>query len=357
MTGTNPMESDCTSSSGNVSLVKCSLKWGASLVLVAFLIARTDFQPLTASIADYGFNLFRLSLGFLFCSFSVFLTLVRWKTLLSAFGVSAETSEVRRIGLFSYALNLLALGSLGGDFGRAVLISRQYPSRRRDVMLSVGLDRIIGLYAMFVIAFVFAVTENLFVSENLNVRCVAWLTAAGTLLMPAGFACLSRMIHVLNPQNSATGLRRKITDLISACQGQLLTRSAFQAFLISLILRTTTAVGIYFLGTSLIGNGPGLRMHMLAASVGLLTGCLPLPFNGLGALEAVLEFAFQTLPATPCPPGYGIAVALIYRTFLLAVGVLGAIGFNWQPAKAEPQKSRPTPRFDSSVVLVSHLAE
>ena len=329
------------------ALIKCFLKWTASLAMVCFLLAKTDFQQLTSSLSAYRFDPVKFSLGFLSCGFSVFLTLIRWKSLLSALGVEAETSDVMRVGLFSYGLNLLALGSVGGDLGRAVLLSRHHSDKRSEVILSVAVDRVIGLYAMFFVAFFFSLSENLFNSTNRNVQIVAWVTLAVTVLMPASIASLNWLTGILHARSPGASLQRKLIELKSKCTGRIRAGAIFRAFLTSLILRASTAIGIFFLGTSLIGDAPGIRLHLLAASIGLLTGCLPLPLNGLGALEAVLEFAFQTFSTAPCPVGYGIALGLLYRVFLLVVGVLGAIIFNCQLRSTKTVQLTPTPRFDS----------
>lgn len=314
------------------AVLKCLLKWGISLFIVTVLIAKTDFRQMMAGLADYQFDPSRFCLGFLFCGLSVLMTLLRWQSLLHAFRLRVPTADVLRIGLFSYALNLLALGSLGGDVGRAFLITKKNAGQRSAAVLSVAADRMIGLYAMFFIAFVFVLSEKLFLSSNHSVQLIAGITAAGTILIPVGLAAFVMLIGGLDTRSSTLSGRtiNKARNLVSECQGQY--SAIFRAFLISLLLRMTTALGIYFLGTSLIGDVPGLRIHLLAVSMALLTGCLPLPLNGLGAMESVLEFVFQTVSPTLCPPGYGIAVALLYRMFLIAVGTLGAIVFGCESA-------------------------
>ncbi|MCA9049398.1 MAG: flippase-like domain-containing protein [Planctomycetaceae bacterium] len=336
------------------ALLKCSLKWGISLAIIAVLFTKTDFRQLTSGLQTNGLNPTKFSLGFLFCSFSVYLTLVRWKSLLTAFGVAIKTSEVMRIGLLSYALNLLALGSLGGDLGRAVLISKQQPGKREAVALSVAADRVIGLYAMIVLAFVLMAAEGLFTTDSITIRTIAWLSLAGTLLLPTGYAA-ARLTTTLSAKIQVRRCRfrtlQRIADIFDSRRDSITTKVLLQAFRTSLILRLTTAVGIWFFGTALISDAPGLRIHILAASIALLTGCLPLPLNGLGAFESMLEFSFQIFPDTPCPPGYGIAVALLYRMFLLTTGVIGILIYNL-PRRERTAAARASisPQWDSVVV-------
>jgi uncharacterized protein (TIRG00374 family) len=303
------------------------LKWSVSLLLAYILVTRTDCQAMLVRLAKCQFDPALLAVGFVFCGLSVFLTLVRWNSLLAAFGVDVHKSSVMRIGLFSYALNLLALGGLGGDVGRAILITKRSPDQRQEAILSVAADRMIGLYAMIFIAFVMVVYGNLLNAADQRIRFIAGVTVFGTTTMPVGLFAATRMLQAIQANGRIAGFRlvKKIREMCSACQGQ--GGPMGKAFVTSLVLRVSTAVGIYFFGLALVADAPGLKIHLLAVSVALLTGCLPLPLNGLGAFESVLELVFQSVPGSTCPPGYGIAVALVYRVFLVAVGLLGGLLF------------------------------
>lgn len=302
-------------------------RWGLSIIIAAVLIAKTDFREILSRLSTSSFDPTMFTIGFLFCGTSVFLTLVRWRSILRAFGIDAADTEVMRIGMFSYALNLLALGSLGGDLGRAILITKDNTEKRRDAILSVGVDRIVGLYAMFVIAFVMVILGGLTSSADEKIRMTAWMTIAGTILVPVGLVLATRILRAVSMFERIRSWKPvvQLTEIADSCRGKAGILAS--AFTTSLILRTSTAVGIYFLGRSLMPEVPAVQFHLLAVSLALLTGCLPLPLNGLGAFETVLEFLFQTLPGTNCPPGYGVAVALVYRLFLVAVGLLGGIVF------------------------------
>ena len=325
----------------HITILKCSLKWGLSLGIVAYLVAKTNASQLAAALIDRNFDIARLAVGVLLCSFSVFLTLFRWQQLLTAFRMPVRFADVIRIGLFSYALNLFALGNAGGDLGRAILIGKQNPGHQKAAVLSVALDRIIGLYAMFLIVAVLIFTEKLFASPDYAVQFIVALTLSMVTLLPGGAMALLKWSHIAQTSNVVhrNSSVSKCLELISACKGQ--SCDVGKALLISLTLRVTTAIGIYFLGTSLTANSPDFRVHFLAISLAMLTGCLPLPFNGLGALESTLEFAFHVFPETPCTPGYGVSVAILYRIFLLGVGILGTVIFCYDRKQPKVVSSNP----------------
>lgn len=311
-----------------MTILKCSLKWGLSLGIVIYLVANTDTSQLAATNSHGNVDPTRLAAGVLLCSFSVFLTLFRWQMLLTAFRMQVRFADVIRIGLFSYALNLFALGNAGGDLGRAILIGKQYPGHQNAAILSVAVDRIVGLYAMLLIVAVLIFTEQLFASTEQTVQFIVALTLSLVALLPVGVLALDRYSQIARMPNVVirNAFISKCLAMIADCRGK--SYDIGKALLISLTLRITTAVGIYYLGSSLLADSPDFRVHFLAISLALMTGCLPLPFNGLGALESTLEFAFHIFPDTPCPPGYGLSVALLYRIFLLVIGIMGTVVFS-----------------------------
>ncbi len=84
---------------------------------------------------------------------SVFITTIRWNMLLKGMGLHYPFGKILKLNLTGFFFNTVAPGAVGGDLVKAFYLFRaQNGSARTPAMLSILLDRIIGLYAVFTVA-------------------------------------------------------------------------------------------------------------------------------------------------------------------------------------------------------------
>ena len=84
---------------------------------------------------------------------SVFLTTMRWNMLLKGMGLHLPLRKVLNLNLTGFFFNTIAPGAVGGDLVKAFYLFReQHHGARTPAMLSILLDRIMGLYAVFAVA-------------------------------------------------------------------------------------------------------------------------------------------------------------------------------------------------------------
>ena len=86
------------------------------------------------------------------CTVAVLLTFVRWWYLVRALEVPAVSPTRIRISFWGYLFNLAPLGIVGGDLVKAVMLGHEHPQHRAKAVASVLVDRVIGLYVLFVVA-------------------------------------------------------------------------------------------------------------------------------------------------------------------------------------------------------------
>ena len=60
--------------------------------------------------------------------------------------------DAMRIGFIGYLFNLAPMGIVGGDLLKAWMLAREKPGNRAKALASVVVDRIIGLYVLFLVA-------------------------------------------------------------------------------------------------------------------------------------------------------------------------------------------------------------
>ena len=83
---------------------------------------------------------------------AVLLTFVRWWYLVRALDVPCRFPDAIRISFWGYLFNLAPLGIVGGDLVKAVMLGHEHPQHRAKAVASVLVDRVIGLYVLFLVA-------------------------------------------------------------------------------------------------------------------------------------------------------------------------------------------------------------
>ena len=104
-----------------------------------------------------------LAAAFVVMLAGILITLVRWWYLVRSVGISFSLSDAMRIGFLGYLFNLAPMGIVGGDLLKAWMLSREKPGTRARAFASVIVDRIVGLYVLFLVA-----TSGVFVTGFWN---------------------------------------------------------------------------------------------------------------------------------------------------------------------------------------------
>jgi hypothetical protein len=98
------------------------------------------------------------------------------------------------------------------------------------------------------------------------------------------------------------------------------------AMLYSFCVHAAFTFGIYLIARGLPGAAPDLVGHFVVVPMTLVTGVLPLPVNGLGAFEGVLDYLYSVYPCNPpAAPNEGLLVALGYRVVTILIAMIGVV--------------------------------
>lgn len=129
-----------------------TVKIGVSAALLSYLFyqaAQNDaFQNLWSQPKDW----LLLGLGWAVLFAVVLLTIVRWHLLLRVIALPVTWRQSLRISFLGYLFNFFSLGTVGGDALRAFLVAQRCPGRRAEAAATVIVDRVLGLFALFLLA-------------------------------------------------------------------------------------------------------------------------------------------------------------------------------------------------------------
>lgn len=278
-----------------------------------------------------------LAAAWVSCTLAVLLTFLRWWYLVRALGVPCRFRDAIRISFWGFLFNLAPLGIVGGDVVKAVMLDHEHPHNRAKAVASVLVDRVIGLYVLFLVASAAILLTGFW---QINVPDIFWtpwfnisifatcmatfcLTIAGTVALGIVLgpeALVNRAIQAIGRIPRAG---KPLESLIVAVRmynrkPQVLTLSA----LMTVGVHGLFAIGCYLIACGLPGNRLPWTQYFVVIPLSAASQVIPLP---LGPFEGILKCFYDRLPVAGSPilAGQGLVVALAYRVIMILIAVLG----------------------------------
>jgi uncharacterized protein (TIRG00374 family) len=248
------------------------------------------------------------------------LSTVRWKVLLAVQGINMtwlRTWQLFMIGMF---FNLFMLGSTGGDVVKMFLTMREAPDKRGAALLSVFIDRVIGMMALILISLAFLYFRYDILSHSSGSATLLntlLLLLAASVVVTVGMFAVSAFgwVHYLP---SWTPLRGRIVELSAAChmyaKGWRLT---IWAFLISFPLFALFFITFYCAARAFTDQLGVVDIFSVLPIVAVITA-IPISVSGIGLRESL----FISLLA---PFGVSAAVATLISVTGFLINTIGSL--------------------------------
>jgi len=235
-----------------------------------------------------------------------------------------------RLGALGFALNFVSVGSVGGDFFKAIFLAHGQPGRRTEAVASVVADRVAGLLTMLTLATVAIFAAGLLQvqSASLHVLCQAILTTAAIGWL--GFAGLMFIAPLSGPRMRLWVERLPI---VGKTVGRLLGVVALYrsrkpmvlaAFGVSLCMALTFVSAFYLIARGLPISAPTWKEQAVIVPCASLVGAIPMTPSGLGTTEYALDQLYLIMPGgSQRQEGDGFLVGFARRINDIAVAVIG----------------------------------
>ncbi|MBI5364447.1 MAG: flippase-like domain-containing protein [Planctomycetes bacterium] len=260
-----------------------------------------------------------LAMAMFFCAAVTSIT--RWWRLLAVAGCPTTWWNAFRLTFLGFFFNLVVPGLTGGDVIKAVLVVREHAKRRADALMSVIVDRGLGLLVLVALA-VFAV----WISGERFHELKLWVT----LFFGAALLGLFLVLHpfprrVLRIERLIARLpqRERIQSLDRALR--LYGEHPFEMFVATLLSvgnHACIAGGVYALGQAFGETQLTVLEYVAVVALANVISSLPLAPGGWGLGEATFGTLFHVLGASTT---LGIAVSLTYRLLVTAMNLSGGI--------------------------------
>lgn len=314
------------------SFLTTVLKWGLMVLIFAFLFYRALGNGSLRLFLDTEKDWCRLSFGFLACLGATLITFIRWKWLNNALGVPQTGREAIRLGFIGYVFNFLPMGIVGGDLAKGFLLARKNPSAKTACAVSVIIDRVIGLYVMFLVGLA-AIWGTGFIHNTQKEavfasRAIIWLTVVSTaglvfLLIPGTQNDIRRRVFKAVP--GAGPFLTRLYDAFAVYRGRpgVLLLSTLVTFAVHGLL----SVCLWQTAQGLWGRAPSLPDHLVIYPVANIGSMIPL---SAGPMEFFLDQLYPLFPCQTGEPyqlGWGLVVGIAYRLITLVIAAIGSVYF------------------------------
>lgn len=269
-----------------------------------------------------------LALGVFFVFLTMGIGVCRWQCLLRVQGIRLSNYQavwITAVGLF---FNAFLIGATGGDVLKAWYAAAAAPGRKPQAVLSVIVDRLVGLLGLFLLA-TFAVLANWRVlMEHRETQPIAFLVVGAllaaivTLILSAQRRRLAahpwwqRIQRMLPAQNLLKQLAESY-DVYGRYP-----RTLALTLLLSLGVHVTSVLAAWAIGEAIPIRGVTLAHYFVYCPLINAFAAIPITLSGLGLRENAYTFFFALQQV---PGAAAVALSLLFYAATLVVSLLSGI--------------------------------
>lgn len=286
--------------------------WLVSSGKLNFTALRSLLNP---GVAALGFSLILLNL---------FLASERWRVLIRSQGIKAPSWPVFKLSLIGGFFNFAMPGGVGGDVIKAFYFTRDNPGSKVTAVTSVLMDRVIGLYAMTLMALVVMIIDFQHIVKTSALMTLFWFILALFLTFAVSLGL------VFSPRIYNKGYLKKIIRKLPLAEKfmklyesmHLYGRDGkrfFAVIVLSLIAQCFTILFLYLVGQVAGFSEVPMKTYFLVAPLGFMATAIPISPAGVGVGQAAFYFLFNLYLGEPSDIGPTTITAFQVGTFLISL--------------------------------------
>lgn len=247
---------------------------------------RLEFDSRTAQLL--GLNAILLFFG------AILLSLRMWR-LLNLLDFDVSFGEAMRVNLASMCLGLMLPGLVGVDAIRATYFCLKTKDRKVDAFTCILADRVIGIYALILLATIAAGIGILIDLQSVHYGFV--IISAGALLASTVLLALISSKRLLEESplsiiyKRLPGVLQVVTQAIQKIIG--FRRDVGFCLSITIVSQSITIVNFIIFGILVNDNLPVLA-HFILDPIALFFNSVPITPGGLGITESVFAYLYES---------------------------------------------------------------
>jgi hypothetical protein len=263
---------------------------------------------------------------------------VRWQILLRMQSIVLSWPRVFALVMIGLFFNFLIPGGTGGDVVKVFYLLKETPGQRATALLSVVVDRIIGLIAMILLASLLIAARWQWIVSNAETARYVWLVLAILGVAAAGlvFTFVVSGFGLMHRLPAKMPGRDRIAEIALAYN---LYGRAWRLSLFTVALSVVAHIGyiltFYFAALAFAAPGtpiPALSEFLVIAPIVNTIAGMPISLGGVGVREGL----FQVFLGNLCGTSNAVAVLISSTGYVLTLfwGLAGAgIYLSYRPSE------------------------
>jgi uncharacterized protein (TIRG00374 family) len=310
--------------------------------LVWFVIHQTGWDKIKTNLSRMDISDWALGLGAIFVAYCV--SMLRWRMLLRSVGIQASFWDAFRLGFIGAFFNNVIPGLTGGDLIKAIYIAKEHPEQRADAVLTVVVDRVLGIVALALIAAV-VIPFDLDSYREAAVGIYGFLFLAGL----GGAAVLSRRIKARlravliwlgrSEKSSDSSMLSRLDRAVSTYRARL--DILFKALAMGVAVHLLIILSIWLFAGAIATGGIAslpvpadpaavaryetlgslsLMVHCSIVPIIMIISALPIAPAGWGVGEVAFQFFYEQAGTTG---DLAVALSFAYRLTAILLSLVG----------------------------------
>ncbi len=309
---------------------KDKLKFAAKILIGVLLV----YWVLNSKMVDFAalhsilVNPLNLLIAFAFLLSSVILCSLRWFFLARVQGLSLSYKDFFSLTMIGSFFNTFMPGAVGGDLIKAWYIAGKEPSRRTNAVLSVFIDRGIGLAVILLYSGITLMFYSEWIADRPQLKLIALSLWAFT------FACFVFMILFFLPFVWELPLFIAILDrfkkypkVAQIIEAFILYRHHRKTIFASVLLSAASVLGLNLL-YMVQGKALGIEMtpaqYFFIVPIALTVSAIPLLPGGIGTGQVAFFTLFLWM-GIPNPNQTGPTLCTLVQVYTILFNCLGAV--------------------------------
>ena len=304
------------------------MKITVAVVLISYLVhkGQLDFSQLgkfvstpSLALATFGYWLFGPTL----------LGSIRWRLLLQGIGYKISWLRAIRLQLTGFFFNTAMPGAVGGDLVKVLYVIRDNKHMGKSpAIMSIFLDRLIGLSGLFIVGLIAALLNfNLVKSEPILVSLVGTLALVVTGTILFFFAALYNykskdpFAKILSRNYIGFPQLLKLYDALRSYRHERIV--IVKCFVLSMGIQLFALSLFVFIANTIIPDeSPAFGMIATVFPIGMFTIALPIAPGGLGVGHVAFDELFAMIGLSQ-----GASIFNVFLLSQMALNMLGAIPY------------------------------
>ena len=237
-------------------------------------------------------------LAFMILLAGVFVTFYRWKLLLKGQNIELCNKDVISLGFIGLFFTSVLPGAVGGDLVKSVYIAKKVKAPKTSSVMTVLLDRVIGLTALVMICTLGLIMNISNVIQQPALRSLGVMIAGILLaLILVTFIGLSRRINKnelfnkLMSKLPMSSILNKVYQAFHAYRDQH--KYLTWALLLSFINHAMNITAFYIITRALGFDLLGVYAYFFIVPIGMITTAIPITPAGIGIGQAAFLKLFE----------------------------------------------------------------